>query len=55
MIDVDEFIAIRDGSPNLEAFLKPYKKHGGLSIVWQIFGSDGREQRPAGVLGYYNQ
>jgi len=54
MIDVDEFILIRNSNVKLPAFLSPYLKKGGLTLHWRVFGSSGHISRPhGGVLRNY--
>jgi hypothetical protein len=38
-IDVDEFLVIMDGSPDLPSLLREYEGCGGLAVNWRMFGS----------------
>lgn len=53
-IDADEFLVIKDGTPNLPTLLQDYIKYGGLGVFWVVFGSSGHVKRPEnGALGSY--
>jgi hypothetical protein len=45
-IDTDEFLVLRDGTPDLPTLLNDYMGHGGLVVNWQVFGSGGLKVRP---------
>lgn len=40
-IDVDEFLMLRDGTPDMPALLRDYEQYGGLAVNWIMFGSSG--------------
>jgi hypothetical protein len=50
-IDADEFLLPR-GESGLSNILSDYCRPGigGLNVSWQIFGSDGHDRRPAGLV-----
>lgn len=54
-IDTDEFMVLRDGTPDLPTLLKDYVGHGGLVINWEVFGSGGLQLRPKGnaMMSYW--
>ncbi|GAB4813551.1 hypothetical protein N2152v2_000597 [Parachlorella kessleri] len=45
-IDVDEFLILRDGTPDMPSLLKDYEQYGGLVVNWVMFGSSGLKERP---------
>jgi len=45
MMDADEFLVIKDGSPSLPAVLQRYEAFGGLAVNWRLFGSSGHATR----------
>jgi len=48
-IDVDEFLVPKDCS-NLNDIMADYADLPGLSLPWQMFGPNGHETRPAGLV-----
>ncbi|KAI7840766.1 hypothetical protein COHA_005580 [Chlorella ohadii] len=54
-IDTDEFLVLRDGTPDLPTLLKDYMEYGGLVVNWQVFGSGGLKLRPKGnsMMSYW--
>jgi hypothetical protein len=40
-VDVDEFLLLRDGTPDMPTLLKDYEQYGGLVVNWVMFGSSG--------------
>jgi hypothetical protein len=47
-IDTDEFIVLRDGTPDIPTLLKDYMAHGGVVINWEVFGSGNLQLHPKG-------
>lgn len=45
-IDVDEFLILRDGTPDIPTLLRGYEQYGGLVVNWVMFGSSGLQARP---------
>ena len=46
---VDEFVFCPDGT-DLRDFLTEFDKYGGLSVMWQVFNSNGHINRPDGLV-----
>ena len=56
--DVDEFLIFQNGPPvqDLPTLLRQYESYSGLAVHWILFGSSGREYRPAqGTLRSYTK
>lgn len=49
VIDIDEYIVPKN-CYNLQQFLKPYEKVGGIIVNWQMFGTSGIWEIPEGCL-----
>jgi hypothetical protein len=54
-IDTDEFIVMKDGTIDLKAFLKPYRKYGGLAVNWCCFGSSGHLKTQKSVIQSFTE
>lgn len=53
-VDADEFLVIRDGTPDLPALLRDYTDSAALGVFWVVFGSSGHLTAPEhGALGSY--
>lgn len=56
--DVDEYLLFQSGPPvqDLPNLLKKYESYSGLAVHWILFGSSGKEYRPAeGTLKSYTR
>ncbi|PSC70639.1 glycosyltranserase family 2 [Micractinium conductrix] len=51
--DVDEFVVISDGTPDLPTLLRDYEGYGALASTWRMFGSNGHLTRQPHVLTAY--
>lgn len=45
LIDLDEFLVIRDATPDLPTLLHDYESAGALVVNWVVFGSSGQTVR----------
>lgn len=48
LIDLDEFLVIRDATPDLPTLLHDYESAGALVVNWVVFGSSGQRVRTPG-------
>lgn len=45
-IDVDEFVVLRDATPDFPTLLREFEDAGALVLNWVVFGSSGLEKKP---------
>ncbi len=42
VIDIDEFIVLKNGSNDIKDFLEDYSRYNALALNWRLFGSSGK-------------